>query len=62
MAGVRYVFGIDPSIGPADLAGPLIDIAFDAGGRPETFFRLRNGRRYGIIKAVAAVRRRKENQ
>ena len=33
-----------------------------AGGRPETFFRLRNGRRYGIIKAVAAARRRKENQ
>ena len=33
-AGVRYVFGIDPSIGPADLAEPLIDIKFDADGKP----------------------------
>ena len=33
-AGVRYVFGIDPSIGPADLAEPLLDITFDANGKP----------------------------
>jgi hypothetical protein len=33
-AGIRYVFGIDPSIGPADLAEPLIDIGFDADGNP----------------------------
>ena len=33
-AGVRYVFGIDPSIGPADLVEPLIDIGFDADGNP----------------------------
>ena len=33
-AGVRYVFGIDPSIGPADLAEPLLDITFDADGKP----------------------------
>ena len=33
-AGVRYVFGIDPSIRPADLAEPLIDITFDANGKP----------------------------
>ena len=33
-AGVRYVFGIDPSIGPADLAEPLLDIKFDADGKP----------------------------
>ena len=33
-AGVRYVFGIDPSIGPADLAEPLLDITFGADGKP----------------------------
>ena len=33
-AGVRYVFGIDPSIGPADLAEPLLDITFDTNGKP----------------------------
>lgn len=33
-AGVRYVFGIDPSIGPADLAEPLLDIGFDTDGNP----------------------------
>ena len=33
-AGIRYVFGIDPSIGPADLAEPLLDIGFDADGNP----------------------------
>ena len=33
-AGVRYVFGIDPSIGPADLAEPLLDVTFDANGKP----------------------------
>ena len=33
-AGVRYVFGIAPSIGPADLAEPLIDITFEANGKP----------------------------
>ena len=33
-AGVRYVFGIDPSIGPDDLTEPLIDIKFDADGKP----------------------------
>ena len=33
-AGVRYVFGIDPSIGPDDLAEPLLDIKFDADGKP----------------------------
>ena len=31
---MRYVFGIDPSIGPADLAEPLLDITFDANGKP----------------------------
>ena len=33
-AGVRYVFGIDPSIGPADLVEPLLDITFDTNGKP----------------------------
>ena len=33
-AGIRYVFGIDRSIGPADLAEPLLDITFDANGKP----------------------------
>ena len=33
-AGVRYVFGIDPSIGPADLTEPLLDIGFDTDGKP----------------------------
>ena len=33
-AGARYVFGIDPAIGPADLAEPLIDIGFDTSGKP----------------------------
>jgi hypothetical protein len=33
-AGARYVFGIDPQTGPADLAEPLIDIGFDAEGNP----------------------------
>ena len=33
-AGVRYVFDIDPSIGPADLTEPLLDIKFDADGKP----------------------------
>ena len=33
-AGVRYVFGIDPSIGPADLVEPLLDITFDTDGKP----------------------------
>lgn len=33
-AGVRYVFGIKPSIGPADLTEPLLDIKFDADGKP----------------------------
>ena len=33
-AGARYVFGIDPSIGPDDLAEPLIDIKFDTAGKP----------------------------
>lgn len=33
-AGVRYVFGIDPSIGPADLTEPLIDIMFNTDGKP----------------------------
>jgi len=27
-AGARYVFGIAPALGPADLAEPLIDIGF----------------------------------
>lgn len=34
LAGARYVFGIDPSLGPADLAEPLIDIKFNANGKP----------------------------
>ena len=33
-AGVRYVFDIDPEIGPDELAEPLIDIGFDADGTP----------------------------
>ena len=33
-AGARYVFGIDPALGPADLAEPLIDIGFDTNGKP----------------------------
>ena len=33
-AGARYVFGIDPQIGPANLVEPLIDIKFDAAGKP----------------------------
>ena len=33
-AGVRYVFDIDPEIGPDELAEPLIDIMFDADGKP----------------------------
>ena len=33
-AGVRYVFDIDPSIGPADLTEPLLDIGFDEDGNP----------------------------
>jgi hypothetical protein len=33
-AGVRYVFGIDPSLGPADLTEPLIDIMFNTDGKP----------------------------
>jgi hypothetical protein len=33
-AGARYVFGIDPQTGPADLAEPLIDIGFDTAGNP----------------------------
>ena len=33
-AGARYVFGIDPQIGPANLAEPLIDIKFDTDGKP----------------------------
>ena len=32
--GARYVFGINPALGPADLAEPLIDIGFDAEGNP----------------------------
>ena len=32
--GARYVFGIDPALGPADLAEPLIDIKFDTSGKP----------------------------
>ena len=31
---VRYVFDIDPDIGPDELAEPLIDIGFDADGTP----------------------------
>ena len=30
----RYVFDIDPDIGPGDLAEPLIDVSLDAGGTP----------------------------
>ena len=33
-AGARYVFGIDPQIGPENLAEPLIDIKFDTDGKP----------------------------
>ena len=33
-AAVRYVFGIDPALGPADLPEPLIDVTFDANGNP----------------------------
>ena len=33
-ADVRYVFGIVPSIGPADLSEPLIDIMFNTDGKP----------------------------
>ena len=33
-AAARYVFGIDPNIGPADLSEPLIDVKFDANGNP----------------------------
>ena len=33
-AGARYVFGIDPALGPADLVEPLIDIKLDANGKP----------------------------
>ena len=33
-AGARYVFGIDPLIGPANLSEPLIDIGFDTNGVP----------------------------
>ena len=32
--GARYVFGIYPALGPADLAEPLIDIKFDTNGKP----------------------------
>ena len=31
---MRYVFDIDPEIGPDELAEPLIDIKFDADGKP----------------------------
>ena len=33
-AGIRYVFGIDRSIGPDNLAEPLLDVMFDANGKP----------------------------
>jgi hypothetical protein len=33
-AVVRYVFGIDPALGPADLPEPLIDVKIDANGKP----------------------------
>ena len=33
-AGARYVFGIDPQIGPTALSESLIDIKFDADGKP----------------------------
>ena len=33
-AVVRYVFGIDPALGPADLPEPLIDVKFDENGHP----------------------------
>ena len=31
---MRYVFDIDPDIGPDELPEPLIDITFDANGTP----------------------------
>ena len=34
LAGARYVFGIDPQIGPENLAEPLIDIMFNTDGKP----------------------------
>ena len=33
-AGARYVFGIDPQIGPENLAESLIDIMFNTDGKP----------------------------
>jgi len=33
-AGARYVFGIAPALGLADLAEPLIDIGFGVNGKP----------------------------
>ncbi|MBO4287523.1 MAG: hypothetical protein J5985_05085, partial [Kiritimatiellae bacterium] len=33
-AGARYVFGIDPQISPTALSESLIDIKFDADGKP----------------------------
>ena len=33
-AAARYVFGIDPQTGPAELAEPLIDIGLGADGKP----------------------------
>jgi hypothetical protein len=33
-AGARYVFGIDPQIGPTALSESLIDIKFNVDGKP----------------------------